>query len=243
MKAIFCVLPAAAAALALNVAPASANGGECFDKGTGQYVQCPGYVNWTGLYAGGHLGYGAGEMDAEYSNFVIAAPDSQFDLGGLVGGIQLGAQYHFSNNLVLGIEGDVSKMYAEEDDFFSPGGGVTITEDAEIETLASLRVRAGYAVGEFMPYVTGGLAAAAWNYEVADSNFPRAFEYNETALGAVAGGGFEWMVLEDVSVGAEGLYYFIDDTESFVIPLAPATGGTVSIDDIFVGRVRVNFLF
>lgn len=244
MKTIVCALYAAAAALALSASPAVANGGECFDKGTGTYGPCPGFVNWSGLYGGAHIGYGSSEIDATFAAVVPINSVSTFDLDGLVGGIQFGAQHHFSNNIVLGIEADVSKMSWEDSDSitFPP----TINEDAEIETLASLRLRAGYAVGEFMPYVTGGVAAAAWQYDYdVPGVFPAAQDLSETAIGGVVGGGLEWMVLEDVSLGAEGLYYFIDESEALVspAPLPSAAGDSVDIDDIFVGRVRVNFLF
>ena len=64
-----------------------------------------GVTNWTGFYAGGFFGAAGGRTDIAFP----ASPQSTNRpwVFGPVGGIQLGYNYQFTNNWVLGFEGDI----------------------------------------------------------------------------------------------------------------------------------------
>ena len=64
-----------------------------------------GPTNWTGFYAGGFFGAAAGRTDIAFP----ASPQATNRpwVFGPVGGIQLGYNYQFTNNWVLGFEGDI----------------------------------------------------------------------------------------------------------------------------------------
>ena len=112
--------------------------------------------SWTGGYIGIHAGYGWG--DTEDRNNPSA---SKQDIDGFLGGVQAGYNWQFNNNVVLGVEADVSfgdvkeKWHDRENNEFSPYYG----ED-KVRVSGSVRARLGYAADRFLPYLTGGLAWA-----------------------------------------------------------------------------------
>jgi opacity protein-like surface antigen len=66
-----------------------------------------GPTNWTGFYVGGFAGAAAGRTDIGFVGAPLPiAGERPWVLGGL-GGIEAGYNYQFSNNWVLGVEGDV----------------------------------------------------------------------------------------------------------------------------------------
>ena len=69
------------------------------------YTKAPAYMapiyNWTGFYIGGHVG------GAFNGNNSFAGTTNNND-GRFLGGVQVGADYQFAPNWVLGIEGQYS---------------------------------------------------------------------------------------------------------------------------------------
>jgi outer membrane immunogenic protein len=104
-----------------------------------------------------------------------------------LGGVHAGYNWQRHGNVVLGVEGDVD--FADDIDY-----------------LASLRGRLGFAAGPTLFYATAGVAFLG----VDD-----AFGDDDTLTGWVAGLGLEHKVRENVSVGLEGLYYDFDEDDNF----------------------------
>src|SRR6478609_7080811 len=88
------------ALVALGAAPALAA-----DLAARPYTKAPAYAapiyNWTGFYVGGHIG-GAFGGDNNFSG-LGGSNDGRF-----LGGVQVGADYQFAPNWVLGVEGQYS---------------------------------------------------------------------------------------------------------------------------------------
>ena len=74
----------------------------------------PSVYNWTGVYAGGHVGYGMGMKDWINSSF-----DYQVD--GFLGGGQIGVNQQVGN-VVFGIEGDASWSNIKGNQTLTAGG-------------------------------------------------------------------------------------------------------------------------
>jgi outer membrane immunogenic protein len=129
-------------------------------------------ITWTGFYLGGNLG---ATFDSGISN---SDDDTSF-----LGGVHAGYNWQRNDHLVLGIEGDVD--FADE-----------------INYLASVRGRIGYAAGSTLFYATGGVAFL---------NVDDFFGDSETFTGYVVGGGIEHKLRENVSLGLEALYYNFED--------------------------------
>jgi outer membrane immunogenic protein len=130
--------------------------------------------SWTGVYLGANLGYGWANADVSDDN-------------GFVGGGQIGYNYQFSNNVVLGIEGDMDATGMEF------GGN-------DVDYTLSGRARLGYAFDRWMPYATGGVAYA------------KAGDFEDT--GWVAGAGIEWAATDHIIPGIEYLHYGFHDFDN-----------------------------
>ncbi len=163
-------------ALALSAAAPMANAADIYQGG--QKDIPPGPVNyappitWAGFYIGANLGAAWDDSDIEI-----------VDDATLIGGGHLGYNWQGARNLVVGVEGDV--------DFLD-----------DVDYLASIRGRLGWAFGPTLAYATGGAAFIGFD----DGVFG-----NDSDTGWVAGLGVEHKLRDRVSVGVEGLYYAFED--------------------------------
>lgn len=139
---------------------------------------------WQGLYAGVHAGGGFGKVGPANTS-------------GLVGGAQVGYNVQL-NNVVVGGEADLSASGVRNNSF---------TEKTRQKWLGSLRARAGYAVGNVLPYVTGGVAMGTTQIKGFNGHT------DDTHAGYVVGGGAEMMMNPNMTVRAEYLYYGLEDAK------------------------------
>ncbi|ACI93350.1 outer-membrane immunogenic protein [Afipia carboxidovorans OM5] len=108
--------------------------------------------NWTGLYIGAQVG-GAFQGN---SGFVTDNPlvTGNRDDSSFLGGGVLGANYQFSPNWVLGIEGEFNGLSNNRYTFTDGFDGIRVKND----WLASVTGRLGYTWGPGMIYPKGGVA-------------------------------------------------------------------------------------
>jgi high affinity Mn2+ porin len=117
------------------------------------------YYDWTGFYVGGHVAYSVGRANSTLSDPDPTAASNSFS--SLYGGVQAGYNYVAPSRLLLGIEADVTFPNFFEDGAIFTGGttqGTTVTD--QIDYIATLRGRFGYAFDHWLIYGTGG---AAWS--------------------------------------------------------------------------------
>lgn len=166
---------------------------------------------WTGLYVGGHAGYG-------WSDFAAAPTDSYGveQPNGFFGGGQAGFNYQFDNRLVLGIEADAS--FGDQKTGYTARFGdddvaMQFGHDFEIQSFGTVRGRAGYAFDRLLPYVTGGLGWARAemtfrnNLTVGDTVFlDQTVADRRTFTGWTLGAGLEYAVTYNITAKAEYLY-------------------------------------
>jgi outer membrane immunogenic protein len=129
---------------------------------------------------------------------------------------------------------------------------------ADIDFLASVRGRLGFAMNNFLLYGTGGIAWADADasarvvvYDATndiETEWTGKRSFND--IGFVVGAGMGWMVIpQTFSVGVEGLYYFFDQSKTLIDDtIAYDTGeldvrATASLDDAWVIRARADFHF
>lgn len=108
-----------------------------------------------------------------------------FDADELVGGFHLGYNWQLSSNIVISLEGDVNFL-------------------DDVEYLSSIRGRLGYSFGPALAYATGGAAFIGFDDEIFG---------DESETGYVVGGGMEYKVRDNWSVGGEALFYGFDDPD------------------------------
>jgi outer membrane immunogenic protein len=226
--------------------------------------------SWTGFYVGFNGGYGwsnSSTTTTPFQNFpglVIPPWALSQNLNGAVFGGQLGYNYQIAN-WVVGVEGDFDWAginNASQSVLVSPGSGGAATdgfmEHQNIQWLASIRGRLGYAWGPSLLYVTGG---AAWeerninllvntNTNVAGSAASSA-SFSNTKSGWVVGAGYEWMITPNWIARAEYLHYGFNGGD--INPVSVACGfapGNVcgvnvssSSNNIDVVRLGLNYKF
>jgi outer membrane immunogenic protein len=159
---------------------------------------------WTGCYVGGHLGgLWAGK------EFVDVTPVGPFfgsgdhNVNGWLGGVQAGCDYQFvvGGGWVIGIQSDYAWTSAEASHVSRLDPSLTI--QTQIESLASVTGRLGYAWGRFLGYVKGG---GAWELD----NFNVFNNVTLTTFGTLDRRRFGW------TVGVGGEYAFADYLFGFV---------------------------
>lgn len=129
---------------------------------------------WTGFYAGGHLGYAAGQSDWTATSLgapAVAAGSFDFahgydafkGTGSYFAGFQTGYNYRLPSGVVLGVEADVSapNKITDTKTITSPAIGQASYTDT-VEIAGSVRGRLGYVTHYGFLYGTAGYA---WSYD------------------------------------------------------------------------------
>jgi outer membrane immunogenic protein len=193
--------------------------------------------NWTGFYIGGFGGYkfasvnttldltGGWEnpiLEGDVSKIENHGPDNLDTSGGEAGGL-LGYNYQW-NCWVFGLEAEGGYLWLRNsDDSGTFDNFVFLGEPKSIQTafrthyLFTVAPRFGYALGRWLPYVTGGLAVGDLDFEQRLHNAPggqtpgpyrSAGEIDDTRVGWMVGGGLQYAITDHWSI--RGQYQFID---------------------------------
>ena len=161
------------------------------DMAARPYTKAPAYVaspiyNWTGFYIGGHVG------GAFAGNNNFGDNDGRF-----MGGGQIGYDYQFSPNWVLGLEANYSFLDTGSN---NNNGVFGAGNPFANRGLGSVTGRLGYTWGPAMLYAKGGYA---W----ADTRFTNGFNGTMGRDGYTVGGGLEYLFTQNVSGKIEYQYY------------------------------------
>jgi outer membrane immunogenic protein len=240
-------------------------------KGPPIYAPPP-LFSWTGFYVGVTGGFGGGAVDGDT---VLAQPPlalggvvvwpgaastlhSSNRTGGFVAGGGVGFNYQWPNNVVLGVESDAHWSNVSESEYENGVGfplGTVRTVDLHIglDWFGTTRLRLGYALDRFLPYVTGGVAyghLSATGYQpiVGAGSQVTVGSASATRTGWTAGAGAEYAVTDKLSVKAEYLYVQFDGANgsaiAFVPPLLPAAGpSTTGTLGTHIVRAGLNWRF
>jgi outer membrane immunogenic protein len=198
------------------------------------YAPAVPYYNWTGVYVGAHLGAAFGGDDSFATNDPFLRGSSRD--AAFLGGGQIGADYQFAPNWVVGAEGQISGLSNNNRTF---SNGVDAFRDRS-DWLASITGRLGYTWGPGLIYAKGGVAFRDNNGLEATAGFlPAVTDRNDT--GYTVGGGFEYMFAPAWSAKVEYQYYNFDTTN--VRFTTPGTRSLSYKDDLHTVKVGVNYHF
>ncbi len=161
--------------------------------------------SWTGGYIGLQAGYIWGEGDA-FSDDLDAT--AEIEPEGWLGGVYVGYNYQMANNVVVGIDADFAWTGADDTaDVFDLGGApIPFTLDTELDWEAAVRLRLGYAVDRFLPYVAGGVAFGNLEGEAFDLTPVSIGAADETNVGWTLGVGLEYAFTDNLIGRAEYRY-------------------------------------
>jgi high affinity Mn2+ porin len=211
----------------------------------------PQLYDWTGFYAGGHLGMAWGTSNwtnqpdgLAGSLNVFQRYDAFTEFGSWFGGVQAGYNYMLPSRFVVGVQADVSAPSFQNFNGISIGGtstfvSPTLGQESYSETVLSMgtaRGRIGYAPGNWLFYATGGFA---WTYNQLTVNqlanggttdMPFLWRF-----GWVAGAGVELPLAPNWTAGLEYLYtHYGDSTVGF------ANAGQTFQSDLSIQQLRLT---
>ncbi len=194
-------------------------------------LAAPVVYNWTGVYVGGHAGYGGGMKD-------WGAIEFDYPAKGALAGLQVGINQQIGN-WVIGLEGDFSwadikgtqalTLGAPAVNFLETAGGTS-----RIDRLSTVAGRLGFAADRWLVYVKGGAVWAHENHSlsaaVAVTTPPQSVVLlesgSETRFGPMVGLGAEYAFLGNWSAKIE--YDFLDLRATGPVPLL----GTVTTNGV-----------
>jgi outer membrane immunogenic protein len=224
------------ALLALSATLLASTASFAADMGPRSYTKAPVYApapiyNWTGIYVGAHIGAAFGGDDA-FATSIVGLTGTSRDAAFLGGG-QIGADYQFSPNWLVGIEGQISALSNNDRTFTN---GASVLRDRS-DWLASVTGRLGYTWGPGLIYAKGGVAFRDDSGLAATAGFLPAVT-NRESTGYTVGGGLEYMFAPAWSAKVEYQYYNFDNT-TVVTPV----GALSYKDDLHTVKVGVNYHF
>jgi outer membrane immunogenic protein len=157
------------------------------------------YIGLTGGY-----GWGQGDVSAEIEMY---SEDGKSDLGGgMIGGLA-GCNFSVGNGLVLGVAGDMSWAHIDGNaDLSNADGDSGYGVDVGVDWLGTARAVIGYEFGNAMIYGTGGLAVAGVGVDLHLDGTGHIESDNSTQYGWTIGAGLNYMITDNVMIGAEYLY-------------------------------------
>jgi outer membrane immunogenic protein len=162
--------------------------------------------SWAGTYVGvqGGISKARGDWSLDPA-YALGESYPRFSGGEL--GAHAGILYQIENNFVFGAEIDLQRSFGNSVDVVTSYGVVSsITLETDLKWAASARLRAGYALGNWLPYVTGGIAVA--DYEVVGSNLidTRMMPHSPLAVGWTAGLGVAYALSDELQLKGEYRY-------------------------------------
>jgi outer membrane immunogenic protein len=212
-------------------------------------------VSWSGCYIGGNVGGGWDRFNAAEVGFA-GVPTPFLDFGGnhgssLIGGGQIGCDYQFASNWVIGIQGQAEFGTINSSNAVAAFPG--IAAQFNLKNFETLTGRVGYAMTPaVLAYVKGG---AAWASASAAATIPTGIAAETasfTLTGYTVGGGLEWMFAPGWSVFGE--YNYMDfgtrNVDFLSTGLVPGFGAAGALADtaavrhtIQTATVGVNYKF
>jgi outer membrane immunogenic protein len=190
-------------------------------------------MSWTGCYVGGNIGAGRDHNDLTFSD--DGDPAGKPTGTGLLGGGQIGCDYQ-AGLWVMGVQGmfdwgNIKKSVSD------PSGGPSVTTHTVLKSFDTATARLGYALGQSLIYVDGGVA---WVREGRFFVFPPALpELTTGRSGWTVGAGLEYMVAPNWSWKVEYAHADFGTTRNLAV-LAGPLNAKQTVDTVLFG---INYRF
>jgi outer membrane immunogenic protein len=198
--------------------------------------------NWSGFYAGVHIGSAWGT--STWFDINTLSNNVSYTTNGILGGVQAGWNYQ-SGVLVFGVEGDLAGTSARGSGnvpLIPPVIGTLTTNEHWVATITG---RAGVANDKSLYYLKGGLALLGEEHRLAQF-FGGGFATTQTVQnnrgGFVIGFGAEFAVWQNWTAKLE--YNYMDfGKKTVVFPALQALSGTTIDQQTHVVKLGLNYLF
>ncbi len=203
-------------------------------------------ADWTGFYAGIQAGGGTGHAGQTDGSPFDSGP---YNLSGGIVGVTWGYNWQLGNT-VVGFESDAawSNIRGATDGstgFNGPCGGTSAHCEAKLQAFGTNRLRLGYAMGRWLPYVAGGMAwGRVYGKEgdtVANGASGSGAEFH---YGWTAGGGLEAMLDPHWSAKVEYLYADLRGGGTFTDDFLGGGSAIQSVSmQVHIVRAGLNYKF
>jgi outer membrane immunogenic protein len=166
--------------------------------------------HWNGFYLGGQTGYQWGKSDLltseTWGGISDLYPTNGLDTLGFTGGLYGGYNWLFENDFLLGIEGAWNYTTANGDQRIGnalPEWTHAVEQDWE----ASVLLRAGKVIDDYMPFITGGATWTKLNLKTFNPLWGISFDDSDTTFsGWSIGAGLEMILSENYHARIQYLY-------------------------------------
>jgi opacity protein-like surface antigen len=185
------------ALLAAACAPASA--ADLLDDSWLRGSLSGGPVRWDGIVLGGHFGYTNMNTDFKDATTFVHLPSTVTNSTSY--GAFLGYNMQWED-VVLGVEA----MYTRPSSLETTSGDVLASSSMKLIDYGTVRGRAGYAFGQFLPYGFVGVAVGRMDHTTTVATVVTSNRDNAIDAGFTAGLGVDVAVLPNVFVRAEWEY-------------------------------------
>lgn len=205
-----------------------------------EYAPAPPVVyNWSGIYVGGQAGGAWTDSSYTFTN-VVGAENFSHSPASFFGGGHLGAQGQWGA-FVLGVEGTWSWMDLDDTQtsVLQPGRLRTL----ELQDMATVVGKLGYAAGQWMPYVKGGWAGTDIKTFAVNPATGISSSTSGWKSGWTVGGGIDYMWTPSWIIGADVNYYRFDFDRSGLATDGTAFTYTSTKADVFSATARLSYKF
>lgn len=165
----------------------------------GPITEPPRYVNWDGLNLGAHIGYSNLTTDFSTATSAATLPNTTTNSVSYGGFIGYNIQW---DEIVLGIDGTYTRPSSLAT---SVSSGATNSATYKLDDYATVRGRAGYAFGQFLPYGFVGVGVGRFNYAITSGGSTNSRD-NAYAAGFTAGLGIDVAITPNIFLRAEYEY-------------------------------------
>jgi outer membrane immunogenic protein len=238
----------------------------------------PPAYSWTGFYIGGNFGYSSGKAETHFNADAITVNTTSGPVTipgfvgsdpikpqGIIGGGQIGYNWQFSPNWVVGLEADIQASGEKASKSIFDGfaftnaapvvtvSGTTVTDvEAKISWFGTARGRIGYTWDGVMIYATGGLAYGEVKVDgtrtvsgtlagVVPFSISRAVGHSHVNTGWTVGGGIEGAIFDSRNWTYKLEYLYIDlgslDDPDAILAVTSVTGGQTFTHTHFTDNV------
>jgi|GEM_PF-528590 len=164
----------------------------------------PTAFDWSGLYVGAHTGFGQGRSSATLTDPATTTAGHTF--GGTIGGVQAGYNYVLPSGVLLGVEADFTfPNYLDSNSAMSMLMSARSDITERLDYIGTARGRLGVINGDWLAYVTGGLAWSGTRFVNTTSSGEEEKRLH-VRTGWVAGAGVEYAFAPHWSARLEYLY-------------------------------------
>lgn len=206
--------------------------------------------DWRGAYVGANLGvvWTGSQLNAEQLNLGGLGTSYSHSMNeeDLNPGLQFGYLYTLPQNWVIGGEADFSYPNAHETQLSETGCCTYDRFDVRNNMQGSLRLRFGYAIDRFLPYITTGVSfgnmGLSYSNEAGDT-----YSKRTTQAGWVLGTGIEYGILNNLSTRLEYIYTDYGNALHLNLPtidgIEDPNGSAIATMNTNVLRAAINYRF